>query len=167
MGNRPFGDRLNALTSPESYRAVSALLCLQPGIPLLFMGQEWAASTPFHYFTDHPESLGRLVHAGRKRELEHFGIFARELKERALPNPQDADFFEASKLRWDESHASPHRETRELYRRALELRRAVPFLPGAGFLRFRRGGNSGWRAGCAKYSLLGSLAPALFSRRRF
>jgi maltooligosyltrehalose trehalohydrolase len=136
VGNRPNGTRLSALISPESYRAASALLCLQPGIPLIFMGQEWAASTPFQYFTDHSEALGRLIHAGRRKDLERFDVFARELTGRALPDPQDPCVFEASKLRWEESHESPYRETRALYRRALALRRDVPFCRATDFSDF-------------------------------
>ncbi len=135
-GNRPFGDRLNTLVGTESYRAVSVLLCLQPGIPLLFMGQEWAASTPFQYFTDLPASLGSLVGAGRRRELMNFEVFARELAKRALPDPQDIATFNASKLRWEESHTSSHREIRELYRQALAWRRAVPFCRARDFSDF-------------------------------
>jgi maltooligosyltrehalose trehalohydrolase len=135
-GNRPFGDRLNALVAAESYRAVSVLLCLQPGIPLLFMGQEWAASTPFQYFTDLPSSLGKLVGAGRRRELMKFEVFARELTTRALPDPQEIATFNASKLRWEESHAGSHREIRELYRQALAWRRAVPFCRARDFSDF-------------------------------
>jgi len=135
-GNRPFGDRLNALIAPEVYRAISLLLCLQPGIPLIFMGQEWTASTPFQYFTDLPEPLGRQVRAGRRRELGRFKAYAPDLRRAKPPDPQDVHTFEASRLRWEESHRSPHRETRELYRAALALRRTVPFCRARDFSDF-------------------------------
>ena len=76
MGNRAFGERLSVSCSREGYRAASALLCLAPYTPLIFQGQEWAASTPFLYFTDHNEELGRLVTEGRRKEFAGFAAFA-------------------------------------------------------------------------------------------
>jgi maltooligosyltrehalose trehalohydrolase len=72
VGNRAMGDRLTESVQPDLYRALSALLLLSPYTPLLWMGQEWAATTPFLYFTDHPEELGRLVTEGRRNEFRHF-----------------------------------------------------------------------------------------------
>ena len=66
IGNRPFGGRLNHQIAPALFRALSALLLFVPETPLLFMGQEWAASTRFLYFTDHHAELGRLVTTGRR-----------------------------------------------------------------------------------------------------
>src|SRR5690606_7489008 len=70
IGNRADGARLSHAIGAPEYRAVSALLLLAPQTPLLFMGQEWAASTPFLYFTDHNEELGRLVTQGRREEFK-------------------------------------------------------------------------------------------------
>ena len=64
VGNRAFGERLHHQMDPAAYRAATALLLCAPETPLLFMGQEWAASTPFLYFTDHPEPLGAAGHRG-------------------------------------------------------------------------------------------------------
>ncbi len=75
VGNRAFGERLGHVISPAAYRAVSALLCLVPQTPLLFMGQEWSASTPFQFFTDHNPELGQLVTAGRRQEFRKFAAF--------------------------------------------------------------------------------------------
>jgi maltooligosyltrehalose trehalohydrolase len=76
VGNRAFGDRLHHQIGLPAYRAASVLLLTAPETPLLFMGQEWAASTPFLFFTDHPPELGRLVTKGRRREFRRFTAFA-------------------------------------------------------------------------------------------
>ena len=120
IGNRPNGERLNHFTSPETYRAASALLCLIPYTPLLFMGQEWAASTPFLYFTNHRGELGRLVEEGRRREMREFPAFADVTD---IPSPQAPETFERSKLRWDEASSGGHASCLRLYREALRLRR--------------------------------------------
>jgi maltooligosyltrehalose trehalohydrolase len=122
-GNRAFGERLNHFVSPETYRAASALLCLIPYTPLLFMGQEWGASTPFQFFTDHNEELGRLVEKGRRSEMKRFPVFEKALVMHDLPSPQDAKTFERSKLDWSESERDGHGACLRLYREALRLRR--------------------------------------------
>lgn len=119
VGNRPFGDRLHQVISPEAYRALSLFFCLTPYTPLLFMGQEWAASSPFLFFSDHPGDFGRLVTEGRNREFR----FETQKLHKPLPDCQAESTFQDSKLRWDEIEASPHRETLSLYREALRLRR--------------------------------------------
>jgi maltooligosyltrehalose trehalohydrolase len=122
-GNRAFGERLNHLVSPETYRAASALLCLIPYTPLLFMGQEWGASTPFQYFTDHHDELGRLVEEGRRRDMRRFPIFEKAMVVRDLPSPQARETFERSKLNWSEAERDGHGTCLRLYREALRLRR--------------------------------------------
>ena len=122
VGNRAFGERLAFTASPAAYRAASALLCLAPYTPLIFQGQEWAASTPFLYFTDHNEELGRLVTEGRRKEFAGFKAFAAG-GEKEIPDPQAEETFRASKLRWEEAAAGRHAQTRALYREALRLRR--------------------------------------------
>ena len=122
-GNRALGERLNHLVSPETYRAASALLCLIPYTPLLFMGQEWGASTPFQYFTDHHEELGRLVDEGRRRDMKRFSVFAKTLVMSDLPSPQASETFERSKLNWAETEREGHGTCLRLYREALRLRR--------------------------------------------
>ena len=122
-GNRAFGERINHFITPESYRAASLLLCLVPYTPLLFMGQEWGATTPFLYFTDHHDELGRLVAEGRRKDLSKFAIFAKELKERDFPSPQMRETFELSRLRWEEADEKGHAGCLQLYREALRLRR--------------------------------------------
>jgi maltooligosyltrehalose trehalohydrolase len=122
VGNRAFGDRLTEGVEPSVYRALSALLLLSPYTPLLWMGQEWGATSPFLYFTDHPEELGKLVTEGRREEFGHFSSFADpEVRER-IPDPQSPDTFEKSKLRWEERDSAPHAGFLALYRELLALR---------------------------------------------
>ena len=121
IGNRPAGDRLTASVEPAAYRAASALLLFAPELPLLFMGQEWAATAPFQFFTDHNAELGPLVSAGRKSEFEDFPGFGG-----AVPDPQDPATFERSRLDWSERDAPGHAHTLALYRALLALRRDLP-----------------------------------------
>lgn len=126
VGNRPLGERLNDSVSPESYRALSMLLCLSPYTPMLFMGQEWAAGTPFVFFTDLPPDVGAGVAEGRRREFarQKAGHDARTLA--AMPDPQDERAFLRSKLDWAEHARPPHAEVLALYRACLRLRAATP-----------------------------------------
>lgn len=122
VGNRPLGDRLNADIGADAYRVASALLLLSPYTPLLFQGQEWAASTPFLFFTDHNAELGKMITRGRREEFSYFKGFA----EAAIPDPQAASTFEASKLNWGELREPGHAEMLELYRELLHLRSGLP-----------------------------------------
>lgn len=128
VGNRAFGERLHHEIPLPLYRALSALLLFSPYTPMLWMGQEWAASTPFLYFTDHPPELGKLVTEGRRREFGRFSAFQDESIRDTIPDPQAATSFERSRLNWDEQEAEPHAGVLELYRRLLELRRSAPAL---------------------------------------
>jgi maltooligosyltrehalose trehalohydrolase len=128
VGNRALGERLGALVSPEAYEAAATILLFLPMTPLLFMGQEWAASTPFLYFTDHEEELGRRIAAGRLREFQGHAAFAKALAQGRLPDPQRRDTFARSQLLWDERTLERHLEVLARYRRLLELRRRDPVL---------------------------------------
>ena len=119
VGNRPLGDRLTEDIPLHTYRALSALLLFVPQPPMLFMGQEWAATTPFLFFTDHHDELGRAVTEGRRTEFSDFEGFGG-----TVPDPQDPDTFERSRLDWDEITRSPHSETLQMYRDLLELRKS-------------------------------------------
>jgi maltooligosyltrehalose trehalohydrolase len=132
VGNRPLGDRLSARIGHERFRGASLLLLFLPMTPLLFMGQEWAADSPFLYFTDHEPELGALVTAGRRREFAAFHEFAEPEQRRLIPDPQATSTFRASKLRWSERELPEHRQTLELYRAALQLRRRDPVLVRSG-----------------------------------
>ena len=123
IGNRALGDRLHHGVDLATYRAASSLLLLLPQTPLLFMGQEWAASTPFRYFTDHNTELGALVTEGRRREFASFAAFSQV----EIPDPQAPETFLASRLDWSELNAEPHAPMLRLYKSLLQLRRkAVP-----------------------------------------
>ena len=122
VGNRALGDRLHESVPPAAWRAASALLLTVPMTPLLFMGQEWAASTPFCYFTDLEAALGVQVTEGRRREFAAFPGFSDEQARHSIPDPQALSTFESSRLLWDERTDPSHRAVLELYRALLALR---------------------------------------------
>jgi maltooligosyltrehalose trehalohydrolase len=128
VGNRAFGKRLNHLIDLASYRAVSIVLLLAPEVPLLFMGQEWASSSPFQYFTDHAPKLGQLVTEGRRREFARFAAFSDPAARERIPDPQDPSTFARSRLIWEEAEANPHAGVRRLYQQLLHLRSSEPAL---------------------------------------
>lgn len=127
-GNRALGERPHQLIPAANYRAASALLCLCPYVPLLFMGQEWAASTPFQFFTDHEPDLGALIEKGRIEELLQRPVPLPPHRVNEVPNPQAERTFLESKLRWSEREQPGHIETLRLYREVLKLRREHPSL---------------------------------------
>jgi maltooligosyltrehalose trehalohydrolase len=131
IGNRAMGDRLHHAIAPEAWRAVSTLLLTSPMTPLLFMGQEWAASTPFQYFTDLQPELGRLVTEGRRKEFADFPEFSDPAARERIPDPQAPSTFEASRLRWAEREAPAHARVLALYRTLLALRLEHPAALGA------------------------------------
>lgn len=118
VGNRATGDRLSALVDEGKQKIASALLLTSQFTPLLFQGEEWGASSPFLFFTDHADpGLARAVSEGRKREFAAFGWTPEK-----IPDPQDPASFERSKLQWEELDRQPHREMLDWYRRLLALR---------------------------------------------
>jgi maltooligosyltrehalose trehalohydrolase len=144
IGNRALGERLNQQVDLAAYRAASVLLLCAPETPLLFMGQEWAAETPFLYFTDHHEELGRLVTEGRRREFKGFAAFSDPLARQRIPDPQSPETFHRSRLDWSEAEREPHASMLRLYRAALALRQREPLLRTASWEGFavRAGGDS-------------------------
>jgi maltooligosyltrehalose trehalohydrolase len=132
VGNRAFGQRLSATIDREAYAAASMLLLFLPMTPLVWMGQEWAASTPFCYFTDHDAELGPKVSAGRRAEFGRFAAFADPAVRETIPDPQAEETFRASVLRWEERDAGDHAAVLSLYRELLRLRRSDPVLRRAG-----------------------------------
>lgn len=119
VGNRPDGARLTREVPLHAYRAASALLLFVPQTPLLFMGQEWAAATPFLFFTDFDGELGEKVSAGRREEFEEFGFGG------DVPDPQDPETFARSRLDWEELGREPHAGMLRYYRELLRLRRSL------------------------------------------
>jgi maltooligosyltrehalose trehalohydrolase len=127
IGNRAVGERSAALMSLGRLRIGAALVLTAPFVPMLFQGEEWAASSPFQYFTDHQdEGLARAVSKGRRSEFAAFGW-----SEDDVPDPQDPRTFERSKLDWSERERPPHAEMLEWHRRLIALRRGHPALSDA------------------------------------
>jgi maltooligosyltrehalose trehalohydrolase len=126
VGNRARGDRIGALVDDDLVKIGAALVLTSPFVPMLFQGEEWAASTPFLYFTDHEDpELADAVSRGRKREFESFGWDPDD-----VPDPQSPATFDGSKLQWDELAEPAHKEMLEWYRALLRLRAATPSLRG-------------------------------------
>jgi maltooligosyltrehalose trehalohydrolase len=121
IGNRALGDRLTATVDDARARVAAALYLLSPFTPLVFQGEEWAATTPFQYFTDHDGDLGRAVTEGRRREFAAFGWDPSR-----VPDPQDPATFERSRLDWAEPAGGRHAEMLGWYRRCIALRRENP-----------------------------------------
>ena len=122
IGNRAFGERLAALAPDEAVRAATAVLLLAPAIPLLFMGEEWAASTPFLFFADFGGELALAVTEGRRREFAAWPSFADPATRDRIPDPQDPATMRASVLRWDERAQPAHAAVLALHRELLALR---------------------------------------------
>ena len=135
IGNRALGERLHHLIEPDAWRAASVFLLLSPYTPLLYMGQEWGATTPFQYFTDHHPELGRMVTEGRRREFSHFRAFRSPVLQSKIPDPQAEATFARSKLSWEERERAPHAAQLALHREVLRLRHtlALPRRAASGF----------------------------------
>jgi maltooligosyltrehalose trehalohydrolase len=128
VGNRALGERLHNHLDLAWYRVASAVLLLLPYTPLIFMGQEFVASTPFLFFTDHSPELGRRVAQGRRREFAQYTAFADPAATARIPDPQADETFRRSRLPLDEIEQSPGKEIHRLYRELLWLRRTDPIL---------------------------------------
>jgi 1,4-alpha-glucan branching enzyme/maltooligosyltrehalose trehalohydrolase len=125
VGNRAMGERIDRLAADAAVDAAVAIALLSPQIPLLFMGQEWAASTPFLFFCDHrDQGLRDAVREGRRHEFARFVAFADSAALEAIPDPNALETFEASKLDWSERDVGRHREALERTRERLRIRAA-------------------------------------------
>jgi maltooligosyltrehalose trehalohydrolase len=124
IGNRARGERIGQLVSAARVKIGAALVLLGPFVPMLFQGEEWNASAPFQYFTDHvnPE-LARCVSEGRRREFAEYSW-----SEAEVPDPQSLATFEASRLDFDEIAEPEHAAMLEFYRTLIRLRRERPEL---------------------------------------
>jgi maltooligosyltrehalose trehalohydrolase len=124
VGNRAQGERSSRLMSLGKLKTGAALVLTSPFVPMLFEGEEWGASTPFLYFTNHREpELAAAVGAGRCHEFAAFGW-----KAEVVPDPQARETFERSKLNWPELSQPPHQELLDWHRRLIQLRHAEPSL---------------------------------------
>ncbi|MDQ1438398.1 MAG: maltooligosyltrehalose trehalohydrolase [Acidimicrobiaceae bacterium] len=129
VGNRAVGERSSHLMSTGRLKVGAALVLLSPFVPMLFQGEEWGASSPFQYFTDHEDAeLGRLVSEGRRREFASFGWQPED-----VPDPQAFETFERSRLDWDEVGREPHASLLAWHRALIDLRRSVPSLTDGRF----------------------------------
>ena len=126
VGNTFHGDRVHANAAPGRYRALMALTLLGPQTPMLFMGQEFAASARFMFFADHHEELAALVHKGRREFLSQFRAYEDEATQQLVPAPHDEATFVDSKLDWNE--AKDHAEVLAFHRDLLQLRACDPVI---------------------------------------
>ncbi|TQC50402.1 malto-oligosyltrehalose trehalohydrolase [Rhodococcus sp. WS4] len=119
IGNRAIGDRPGTYLDSGQLAVKAALVLCSPFTPMLFMGEEWGASTPFQFFTSHPEpELAKATAEGRKAEFAEHGWSTDD-----VPDPQAPETFERSKLDWDEPVREPHARLLDCYRALLRLRR--------------------------------------------
>lgn len=124
VGNRSTGERLHQLISVDLAKVAAALTILSPYVPLLFQGEEWAASSPFQYFVDFSEDpeLAKSVVEGRRKE------FAGLQDIDSVPDPQATETFKRSKLNWEELEDDYHQEMLAWYRDLVQVRRRIPAL---------------------------------------
>ncbi|GLW52358.1 malto-oligosyltrehalose trehalohydrolase [Kitasatospora phosalacinea] len=144
VGNRATGDRLSAALPPGRLAAAAALVLTSPFTPMLFMGEEWGAGTPWQYFTDHTDpQLAEAVRQGRRREFAEHGWRAED-----VPDPQSPATVAASTLDWSEPGRAPHAELLAWYRQLIRLRRTAPELADGDLaaVRVRHDAAAGWLA---------------------
>ncbi|MET4093222.1 malto-oligosyltrehalose trehalohydrolase [Arthrobacter sp. UYCu712] len=129
IGNRATGDRLSQSLSYGQLALAAVATLTSPFTPMLFMGEEYGATTPWQFFTSHPEpELGKATAEGRIREFERMGW-----DPAVVPDPQDPETFTRSKLDWSEAAEGEHARLLELYRALIALRRSTPELVDPGF----------------------------------
>jgi len=124
IGNRAIGERSSHLLNVGRLKIGAALVLTAPFVPMLFQGEEWGATAPFLYFTNHEDpDLGRSVTEGRRREFTAFGWDPAE-----VPDPQARETFQRSKLDWSELDEEPHSDLLEWHRWLIDFRRQVADL---------------------------------------
>ncbi|MFZ0395128.1 MAG: malto-oligosyltrehalose trehalohydrolase [Terracidiphilus sp.] len=127
VGNRALGDRVHVCAGIARAKIAAALVLTSPFIPMIFQGEEWAASTPFLYFADHDdEEIAKLVSEGRKKEFAAFGWDTK-----SIPDPEKPETFLRSRLIWDESAQGDHASMLRWYKDLIRLRRSSPSLNSA------------------------------------
>ena len=159
IGNRPSGERLASLVTPERARLAAALVLLSPYIPLLFMGEEYGETAPFLYFIEHGDpGLIEAVRVGRRREFEALGLSAA-----AQIDPQSEETFARSRLDWSRRDSASGAHLLALYTDLLSLRREEPTLkPGASVVHVE--GSAEWCTRCACGDITRYRAPPRFVR---
>ena len=145
VGNRAFGERLAHLAPEAPLRALAACVLLSPAVPMLFMGEEFGAASPFQYFCDFTGELARAVTEGRRSEFGRFERFADPQVRDRIPDPNDPATFARSRLDWSECALPAHARWLALHRELLAIRhrRLVPLLPriGSGAFEVGAGGS--------------------------
>jgi maltooligosyltrehalose trehalohydrolase len=124
VGNRAIGDRIVDAVGMDRAKVAAGLVLTSPFIPMIFQGEEYAASTPFQYFADHEDpEMAKAVKQGRQSEFAAFGWNPGD-----IPDPENVETFERSKLKWDEVHEGRHEEMLQWYRGLIALRRGSASL---------------------------------------
>ena len=123
VGNRATGERLSHLVEIGRQKIAAAIVLTSPFIPMLFQGEEFSASSPFQYFTNHKTELGANISEGRRKEFAAFGW-----KPEDVPDPQDRETFCRSKLNWNEVGEGSHAEMLGWYKLLIDLRKRTGAL---------------------------------------
>jgi malto-oligosyltrehalose trehalohydrolase len=173
VGNHAFGWRLPHFAEPEVLRAAAALLLLNPATPMLFMGEEWAATAPFPFFCDFSGDLAQAVRNGRLAEFASFPEFRDKAAQARIPDPLAESTFLSAKLDWDEAGTAQHARMLAHYRNLIALRQQhiAPLLTAGGspdgkFERFDKFGlDVTWRLGGRVLRLVANLSGAAVSGR--
>ena len=131
IGNRAMGERIGHLADAGKLRLATAIMLLSPQVPMLFMGEEYAAPEPFLYFCEYDGQLAAAITKGRRSEFRGFRGFDSPEAQARIPDPNAVDTFARSRLRWETRDAPRHREWLEFTRELLSIRRAqiVPLIP--------------------------------------
>jgi malto-oligosyltrehalose trehalohydrolase len=131
IGNRAYGERLTELAAPEGIEALTVALLLAPAIPLLYMGEEWGETAPFRFFCDFHDELADAVRNGRRREFRKFARFSSEEAQATIPDPNDPQTAQDSRIDWAKRDGGSHARRLELVRHLLQIRRTriVPLIP--------------------------------------
>jgi malto-oligosyltrehalose trehalohydrolase len=139
VGNRAFGERLVHLAAEAPLRALTACVLLAPAVPMLFMGEEFGAASPFLYFCDFTGDLAQAVTEGRRNEFGRFARFSDPAVRSRIPDPNDPATFDSSKLDWAARVAPVHARWLDLYAELLAIRHEhlVALLPKAASGEFR------------------------------
>ncbi len=170
VGNRAFGERIGALAEPRAVRAAAAIMLLSPSPVLLFMGEEFAASEPFLFFCDFSPELAQAVAAGRRSGFARFTRFSDAAIRAQIPDPNDVETFQRSKVDWNGFREPRHREWLKFYRDLIGLRsrEIVPrlgMLRTTGFLvRDATGLTARWNFDSGHLTLIANLGPDAIRR---
>ena len=132
VGNRAFGERVTATAPAAAVRAIAAVYLLLPQVPMLFMGEEWAAAQPFPFFCDFGPDLADVVREGRRAEFARFPEFQDPVSRERIPDPLADATFASAKLGWSDLGQAPHSGWLDWYRRCwpCDKRRSSPCWPG-------------------------------------